>query len=347
MIDGRSASCAKGRWKRHCGRANRSRRVRRWRSRSVNEDITWSRHADAHLAILASFQTGRWRRPPVALEPLRQADSAAQPVGAGGAGIRGSLDPAVRSRQPASATGGARGGGANSFYMTPGPDLRAVHDDGDADPARVRLRSDGSSSSSRPIGGKELDRRARTGLERASMALASRMACASRRSRLGAVRARSRSKRWLDGAADAETMRGPMLRALLERRFKLKAHIETEQMPAFALTVAPGGLKMKPVQATGITVDGAGRCWRQERHVRSWSPPPNEPAAAAPPRCDGGEKPSCGFVGIGQRPEHRARWAARATCPLWRGFRRTALARPCHRPTGIPTTAFSTSSSSS
>ena len=45
--------------------------------------------------------------------------------------------------------------------------------------------------------------------------------------------------------ADAETMRGPMLQALLERRFGLKAHIETEQIPAFALTLAPGGFKLK------------------------------------------------------------------------------------------------------
>jgi uncharacterized protein (TIGR03435 family) len=45
--------------------------------------------------------------------------------------------------------------------------------------------------------------------------------------------------------ADAETRPGPMLRALLERRFGLKAHIETEQIPAFALTLSPGGLKMK------------------------------------------------------------------------------------------------------
>jgi uncharacterized protein (TIGR03435 family) len=40
-------------------------------------------------------------------------------------------------------------------------------------------------------------------------------------------------------------MSGPMLLDLLERRFQLKAHIETEQIPAYALTVAPGGLKMK------------------------------------------------------------------------------------------------------
>jgi uncharacterized protein (TIGR03435 family) len=48
------------------------------------------------------------------------------------------------------------------------------------------------------------------------------------------------------GAADAQTMRGPMLRALLERRFKLKAHVETEGVPAYSLVVAPGGLKVKP-----------------------------------------------------------------------------------------------------
>jgi uncharacterized protein (TIGR03435 family) len=47
------------------------------------------------------------------------------------------------------------------------------------------------------------------------------------------------------GSADAQTMRGPMLRALLERRFGVKVHVETEQIPALKLTVAPAGLKMK------------------------------------------------------------------------------------------------------
>src|SRR5262249_33614188 len=50
------------------------------------------------------------------------------------------------------------------------------------------------------------------------------------------------------GPSDAAMMQGPMLRALLERRFQLKVHIETEQVPAFALTVAKGGLKIKPMQ---------------------------------------------------------------------------------------------------
>ena len=54
------------------------------------------------------------------------------------------------------------------------------------------------------------------------------------------------------GAADAQTMRGPMLRALLERRFGLKVHVETEQFPVLQLTVAPGGLKMKEGTCTPV-----------------------------------------------------------------------------------------------
>ena len=42
-------------------------------------------------------------------------------------------------------------------------------------------------------------------------------------------------------------MQGPMLQALLEDRFKLKAHFETKgDQPAYALTVAKGGPKLKP-----------------------------------------------------------------------------------------------------
>jgi uncharacterized protein (TIGR03435 family) len=48
-------------------------------------------------------------------------------------------------------------------------------------------------------------------------------------------------------------MSGPMLLALLEQRFKLKAHIETEQVPALALVVAPGGLKIKPAAPDSCT----------------------------------------------------------------------------------------------
>jgi uncharacterized protein (TIGR03435 family) len=48
-----------------------------------------------------------------------------------------------------------------------------------------------------------------------------------------------------------------MLRALFERRFKLKTHVETEQTLAYNLVVAPGGLKIKPVPAGSCEVPPA------------------------------------------------------------------------------------------
>src|SRR5262249_53480939 len=45
---------------------------------------------------------------------------------------------------------------------------------------------------------------------------------------------------------DAQTLKGPMLQRLLERRFQLKAHIQSEGVPAFMLNVAKSGLKMQP-----------------------------------------------------------------------------------------------------
>jgi uncharacterized protein (TIGR03435 family) len=47
-------------------------------------------------------------------------------------------------------------------------------------------------------------------------------------------------------AADSATIHGPMLRALLEERFNLKIRRETREVPAYALTVAKGGLKLVP-----------------------------------------------------------------------------------------------------
>ena len=70
-----------------------------------------------------------------------------------------------------------------------------------------------------------------------------------------------------------------MLQALLARRFQLKTHIEGEQIPAFALTGAKGGLKMKPVQE--------GSC----------EPRPPMTGARSVADVRRGEKPSCGFYG--------------------------------------------------
>jgi bla regulator protein blaR1 len=51
-----------------------------------------------------------------------------------------------------------------------------------------------------------------------------------------------------EGPARQELMRGPMLQALLEDRFKLKIHRESREVPVYELTVAKGGPKLQPYQ---------------------------------------------------------------------------------------------------
>ncbi len=51
-----------------------------------------------------------------------------------------------------------------------------------------------------------------------------------------------------------ERMR-PLLRALLEERFKLKIHTETRVTPVYALVVAKGGVKMKEVPSPPANAD--------------------------------------------------------------------------------------------
>jgi uncharacterized protein (TIGR03435 family) len=41
---------------------------------------------------------------------------------------------------------------------------------------------------------------------------------------------------------------GPMLQALLEDRFQIRTHREAEEVPMYAMTVAKGGLKLKPME---------------------------------------------------------------------------------------------------
>ena len=93
-------------------------------------------------------------------------------------------------------------------------------------------------------------------------------------------------------AADSAAMQGPMLRALLEDRFRLKAHIETEEVPAYNLVVAPGGLKIQAVGRTASGPAGTGAC--------EAGPPPTP---GAPPvflsqsadEVRQGAKPGCGI----------------------------------------------------
>jgi uncharacterized protein (TIGR03435 family) len=57
-----------------------------------------------------------------------------------------------------------------------------------------------------------------------------------------------------EGTPTVATLRGPMLRALLEDRFQLKIHRETREVAVYALTVAKGGPKLVPHRA-GNCVD--------------------------------------------------------------------------------------------
>ena len=52
---------------------------------------------------------------------------------------------------------------------------------------------------------------------------------------------------------DAEMMQ--MLQTLLAERFKLKIHHETKQVSGYALVVAKGGLKIKPVEGQGSSTN--------------------------------------------------------------------------------------------
>ena len=258
-------------------------------SRSMNDDLTWSRHAAQHLAILASFQQGMTNTAG-RLEPLRQAAQRAVAPAAQSfeeASVR-PCDPDNLPALPA----GARGGGANSFFMTPGRTyalcmttatlIRTAYNYG---PMTFEF--------SRPIGSKGIGPAGRGLVLNGVFGLGVEDGL---RVRGGPDWVRSEPftiEAVAGGAADAETMRGAMLLALLESRFKLKAHIETEQVPAFTLTVAPGGLKMKPVQATGITVDGVANAGVKSETCEP-APPPNVPARS-PAEVRGGAKPSCGI----------------------------------------------------
>lgn len=122
-----------------------------------------------------------------------------------------------------------------------------------------------------------------------------------------------------DGPVGRGIMQGPMLKALLEDRFKLKIRRETRETPLYALTVASGGLKLQRAgdrscaepDAGGAQLDdgrpvaflGCSKIQRSEagsctpRDLTQFPPPPLQP----------GDKPPCGvFRGLEGRstPRH-------------------------------------------
>jgi uncharacterized protein (TIGR03435 family) len=73
-----------------------------------------------------------------------------------------------------------------------------------------------------------------------------------------------------DGETSVQQMEGPMLRTLLEDRFRMRLHRETRQLPVYELVLVNGGAKLPPSKdgsCTPYSVD---------------SPPPPAPAGGEP-----------------------------------------------------------------
>lgn len=254
-------------------------------SRPVRDVVGWSRNVDK---IVAAFEKGMadttGRAAPFAARA--QASSAVRGPDASAEFEEASIRQCDPDNLPATPTN-ARGGGANSFRMTPGrlnalcmtvaTLIRAAYG---YSPLAQDFNREGKAI------GMELGMVYGLGEED------------GRRVRGGPDWVRS-EKYTIEAVAgtgvtpNAETMRGPMLQRLLEKRLQLRAHIEAEQVPAFALTVAKSGLKIKPV--------GPGACEPLQGRAGSllmWGYPGS---VMTPPRTLAdvrrGLKPSCGMWG--------------------------------------------------
>jgi uncharacterized protein (TIGR03435 family) len=254
-------------------------------SRSVTKEFTWSRQANV---IAAAFAHG------MADTAAPLAAVAASPQAASGAVAAQPASPefeaaSIRECDPdhlPEAPDGARGGGANSLQITRGR-LRAlcvtvatlIRTAYGYLPMELEFLARGDRPQLRePIFGNV----AGLGMED------------GRRVRGGPDWIRSEHYTIEAVAADGQTpsapmMRGPMLQRLLERRFQFKGHVDVEQTPTFALTVAKGGLKIRPV--TGV----ADAC----------EPMPSPTSTERRRRLADirrGEKPNCAFMGEREGP---------------------------------------------
>jgi len=300
-------------------------------ARPVAEEIAWSREADALRGILATFARGMELSagPRTPLTDAPGSANAAFDQGGGAAAPGQSATPgqpaarlrfeeaSVRTCDPDNIPeppAGSRGGGANSFQMTPGRThalcltlatiIRHAYGYG---PAAINPGGRGRGLAMNNVYG--------LGVEDGVRVRGGADWVRSERYTIDAV---------ADGAADAATMSGPMLQDLLERRFKLKVHVETEQIPAWAMTVAPGGLKIK--EGTCTPADPSEpRLTSTADMVRRNLDAARRGATTTGP---------CGFAGMVNGP-NRLFVGAGAGVPAVGGF----LGTPVINRTGIPDTA--------
>jgi len=233
-------------------------------SRPLTEDINWSKNANAHRAILDSRAIAQAAATLAPIAPPGQSPAASAQA-TKTEFEEASIRPCDPNNLPPGGRGG-RGGAANFLRMTPGRIygtcltlatlVRTAYGGGlqDGPPVSRQSRPRITTADGRVI---DLsDPRDFSGI--GAMSFDSPIPAIAGSYFLGVedgVKVRGgpdwvRSELYTieavaGGPADAQTMRGPMLRALLERRFGVKVHVETEQIPALKLTVAPGGLKMR------------------------------------------------------------------------------------------------------
>jgi uncharacterized protein (TIGR03435 family) len=278
--------------------------------RPLTEEVAWSRRKDAYVAILAAFEKGMAETSgPLARLGVPAGASQSQAIQAAAPGRPQFEEASIRQCDPDNLPpppAGARGGGANSFYMTPGRTyalcltlatlIRTAY--GYAPMDLEFMNTTENASSPRREAPMRFDAVYGLGVED------------GRRVRGGPDWVRSDQytiEAVANGPSDAATMRGPMLRELLERRFQLRVHVEAEQVPAYALTVAAGGFRIAPMRDGDCNGDGLNDAIRAER-ARLWDargPVLITEAARL------GIKPTCGTVygdwnGSNMRTEHVA-----------------------------------------
>jgi bla regulator protein BlaR1 len=104
------------------------------------------------------------------------------------------------------------------------------------------------------------------------------------------------------GVTDRAVLLGPLLRTLLEERFALKLHRETQEVPMYALTVAKGGPRIQPMPPDGCLPPGD-----RSGPVDAAAARANADAVTA-----GTAKPTCSGMTMMGSPGH-ARWTIGGT----------------------------------